>query len=329
MVTKKNPLLECSLISLRAFGEAAKMKSFTYAAASMSVTQSAISHHIKLLEEQLQVKLFERHGRTLELTSEGRELHKAVQESFTLLSDAIGRIRTGEFRPRIILGVLASFASKWLVPRLGGFYKQFPEVELVVRSVNHTINVERESVNFAVVTLPAPPSSANISSALLWHEQLFPVCSPAYAGKLKSIEDLRQCTLLHDETEIAEERGFDWSSWLRHFKMDALMSDTSSQYFSQSDLTLQAAISGHGVALTRTSIASNDIKNGLLVNPFPRHPIATHTACYLCSVKSSWNKPAYISLRDWLLAEAAADNALGAVTGAARKTARQARKAFH
>ncbi|MCH9705303.1 MAG: LysR family transcriptional regulator [Proteobacteria bacterium] len=311
---KNNALMDCSLASLRAFGEAAKHQSFTLAAAHLSVTQSAISHHIKTLEQQLQVKLFQRRGRQLLLTSEGRILHQAVEKSFTQLARALEQINAGVVRRRVVLGVLSSFATKWLVPRLGAFYRQHPNVELVVRSVNHTIDVEREQVDLAVTTLPAAPASKNVMSALMWRERLFAVCSPEYAANSKkplgTVEDLAHHTLLHDETEIAAERGFDWLSWLKHFNIESLMLTASCQYFSQSDLTLQAAIAGHGVALTRTSIAATDIKNGALIIPFPNSDIATQSACYLCGEKENWHNETNALLRHWLLAEAETDKTL-------------------
>lgn len=302
----------CSPVSLRAFGEAADCGSFTLAAVRMSVTQSAVSHHIKMLEQQLNVKLFERRGRRLLLTNEGRLLYQAVKTAFDQLSFAIESIHAGSVRRRVVLGVLASFATKWLLPRLGGFYRAHPDIELVVRSVNHTIDVSSEQVDLAVVTLPGPPAAAAVKSALMWRERLFPVCSPSYmrqhaTPRLKTVEDLSHHVLLHDETEIAAERGFDWLSWLRHYHLETIMRTAVSQYFSQSDLTLQAAMAGHGIALTRTSIAATDIKNGTLVNPFPENEWLTQSACYLCGDTSRWDKEANRRLRDWLLAEAAAD----------------------
>lgn len=318
MQEKTDPLIDCSLLSLRVFREAAKCGNFTAAAVRMAITQSAVSHHVRLLERQLHVKLFERRGRTLALTDEGRALHQTAEEAFTRLAATLEQIRAGDVRQRVVLGVLASFATKWLVPRLGDFYQAHPDIELVVRSVNHTINVELENVDLAVITAPAAPASAAVSSHAMWSERLFAVCSPQYAAAtgLKSLRHLARHTLLHDETEIAAERGFDWRSWLQHFGIESLVQEASSQYFSQSDLTLQAAIAGHGIALARTSIAATDIKNGLLVNPFPKSEIATHSSCYLCGEKSSWDKDGCRQLREWLCAEVAADDSIYRAKGA-------------
>ena len=299
------------LISLRTFRVAAKHQSFTLAAAHLSVTQSAVSHHIKILEKHLNFKLFERHGKQLKLTNEGCILYQTVEKCFTNLANTIERMSANKARHRVILGVLSSFATKWLVPRLGSFYRNHSDVELVVRSTNHTIDVERENFDLAIINVPAPPSSKHVKSTLICRERLFAVCSPQYAAKstLKTLHDLGQHTLLHDETEIAAERGFDWLSWLQHFKVESVMHSCSSQYFSQSDLALQAAIIGHGIALTHTSISANDLKNGLLINPFPGSDMATQSACYLCGQKEGWNNEGNRLLREWLLAETAADEA--------------------
>ena len=309
LTRQDNPLFDCSLVSLRAFREVAKHKNFTQAAVALTVTQSAVSHRIKTLEQQLEVKLFYRRGREYELTSEGRTLFLAIDKAFDAMEEAIGRIHPRHARQRVTLGVLSSFATKWLLPRLGGFYRDHPNIELVVRSVNHTIDVEREQLDIAVINLPSPLVSKKVESIRLWRERLFAICSPHYLnveGKSpQKIDDLKKSVLLHDETEIAAERGFDWSAWLAHFKREEILYHASSQYFSQSDLMLQAAIAGHGVALTRTSIAATDIKNGLLINPFPKSDIATQSACYLCGLKSSWEEKKITTLRDWLLAEAA------------------------
>lgn len=309
-VTPQNSLFNCSLVSLRAFRETARQGSFTLAAARLNVTQSAVSHQIKTLERQLELNLFVRRGREYELTSAGRSLFQAINKAFDIMENAVGEIRAGQARQRVTLGVLSSFATKWLLPRLGGFYRDHPDIELVVRSVNHTIDVERERVDLAVVNLPSPPPAAKVGNIRLWRESLFAVCSPGYAavngGVPTDITDLQQCVLLHDETEIAAERGFDWRAWLLHHKYEYILHRTSSQYFSQSDLVLQAAIAGHGVALTRTSIAATDIQNGLLLNPFSRYDILTHSACYLCGLKSLWGKKPVVALREWLIREATA-----------------------
>ena len=296
------------LAPLRAFREVAKCGSFTLAAARLQVTQGAVSNHIRTLEQHYQTRLFHREGRKIDLTIEGRLLYDGLDKAFSVIEQSMQSLQAGKIKQRLVLGVLSSFATKWLLPRLGGFYEAHPNIELTVRSVNHTIDVEREAVDLAVATLPAAPSSETVDSALMWQEQLFVVCSPGYrkahVGRFNNLDQLKNHILLHDETEIAAERGFDWATWLRHFRHEQLLYHATSHYFSQSDLVLQAAMRGYGLALTRTSIAATDLDKGALVNPFPKKVISTHAACYLCGKKAIWRESAVSAFREWLLAEA-------------------------
>lgn len=297
-----------SLVALRAFREVAKHKNFTIAARHLNVTQSAVSHHIRLLEQQYKVALFEREGRRIDLSSEGKALYDVLNSSFTAIEKAVVNLREGNTKQHLVLGVLASFASKWLVPRIGTFYRNNKNIELTIRSVNHTIDISREHFDLAVITAPEPPSNEDVVSEKLWQEQLFIVCSPEYYTQhmdtLASPSDLASHVFLHDETEISAERGFDWSTWLTHFGVMPLLHKATSHYFSQSDLALQAAIAGDGLALTRTSIAATDMSQGRLINPFPNFIIDSKVACYLCGLKSWWHSGATKRLREWLLAEA-------------------------
>ncbi len=302
-----------SLVSLRAFCEAARYMNFTTAAKALNISQSAISHRIKLLEEQLGVPLFIRENRRkISLTDEGRHLYEAVDSSFSTINHAIGEVVTGSFSKRIILGVLSSVATKWLIPRLSSFYQRHPDINLIIRAFNHTIDITQDNVEVALITRPRPQqNSRGLRWHLMWHERQFAVCSPDYLRKaehpLKEVCDLSQHELLHDETEIASERGLDWNAWLSHFgTAKKNINLQSGRFFSQSDLVLQAAIAGHGVALSKTSLAMTDIKNGLLVNPLDTSA-KTRSRCYFCGWKSSWHTTKIAKLRDWLKAEAEAD----------------------
>ena len=256
----------CSLVSLRAFCEAARKMSFTAAAKQLDISQSAVSHHIKLLEEKLGVSLFIRNNRRrISLTDEGRHLYESADSSFSVINKAISGIVSGSFKRRIVLGVLSSVATKWLIPRLDGFYRRYPDVNLVIRAFNHTIDIAEDGVETALITRPRPQNTPGMRWLLMWREHQFAVCSLDYLRKSKSslreVSDLSQHVLLHDETEIASERGLDWGAWLSPFIVaKKSINLQNGRFFSQSDLVLQAAIAGHGVALSRTSLAMTDIK---------------------------------------------------------------------
>jgi LysR family glycine cleavage system transcriptional activator len=305
MLMKRN----YSLGALRAFYAAARHCHFTAAARELSLSQSAVSQRVALLERQLRTPLFRRIGRHLALTEEGRRLAAAAASAFSALDGAVEAIGGADAGGEITLSALPSFAMKWLIPRLGEFRAAHPGIDLRIRADNRLIDVERENVDAAVVI--ARPKSPKVKYDLLMKERIFAVCAPSYLARtrkpLKKPADLRHHPLLHDETERDGARGLDWDSWFAAHNIagSAAAGGTS---FTQGDLVLQAAIAGQGVALTRTSIAALDIKNGLLVNPFGDLELAANFGCYICALKADADKPKIAALRKWLLSQARADS---------------------
>lgn len=300
----------CPLSAIRVFREVVRRDSFTRAAAQMRVTPSAVSQRIKQLETHVGCNLLSRRRHGIVLTEEGRFLYEKFDRAIHDIDRAVARVVRGQIGGRVVLGALASFTAKWLIPRLHRFYRQHPDLQLITRSVNHTIDVERENAELAAVNLPSPPSSSALRSQLLWRETLFAVCSPAYlAGgdaPLATPDDLRNHTLLHDQTEIADKRHLDWTSWMKIAAPGRKININDGRVFTQSDLTLQAAIEGHGVALARSSLAADDLRKGLLIDPLGVR-IPVQSGCYLCARKEVWDAPKIVLLREWLAGEAARD----------------------
>ncbi|MGI9338976.1 MAG: LysR substrate-binding domain-containing protein [Gammaproteobacteria bacterium] len=306
---EQNPLDRISLRSLRVFYVAARLMSFSAAARALCISQGAVSQRVKTVEEQLGTPLFERSNRRqIKLTDEGRHLCRALGGAFDAMGGGIRTVLSRGVKRRVVVGVLSSLAHKWLIPRLGGFYRQYPETELVIRAVNHTVSLDGDDVELGLVNLPEPPDAEDLRWQLLWREKLFAVCSPAYLKKtpLAAPADLASLTLLHDETEMANERRLDWQTFLSHF---GVRRDDAARnlLFTQSDIALQAAIAGQGVALARNALAYNDIKNGLLVNPFGTVGAPVKTACYVCGRRDVWRLDKIAALRGWLASEAAND----------------------
>ena len=299
----------CPLTAVRVFREIVRENSFTKAARRLHVTQGAVSQRVKQLESHLGCLLFVRRSRQWSLTPEGRALYEKTDRALTDIERALDSIVSGGSRRRVALGALASFTSKWLIPRLHRFYRQHPAIELITRSVNHTMDVERENAELAVVNLPSPPTSPALSAELLWRDRLFAVCSPAYFANppapLSTPSDLSRHTLLHDQTEIAASRHLDWQSWLQAAAPESGVDAGRGRFFTQSDLTLQAAIEGHGIALGRSSLITEDLRKGLLRTLFGA--TVASSGCYMCSLKTTWELPKIKIMREWLLAEAAAD----------------------
>src|ERR671912_2070559 len=183
------------LNALKAFEAAARHESFTRAAEELCVTQGAVSHQVKALEATLGLKLFNRERQGLVLTEAGREY-------LAVLRDALDRIALGTARlvQRQSSGVLTvstspDFAAKWLVNRLGHFAETHPEIDLRVSATLHHVDFAREEVDLAV--RHGDGSWAGLDVVRMCSEELFPVCSPKLAAKLKKPADLRKVTLLH------------------------------------------------------------------------------------------------------------------------------------
>src|SRR5580704_2121332 len=199
-----------SLNGLRAFESAARHLSFTRAAAELNVTQTAISHQIHRLEQQIGIPLFVRRNRALLLTREAEAYLPSVRTAFEDLRRATARLRRPDREGLITVSTTASLAAKWLVTRVAAFQDANPGIEVRITTSPHLVDFEREEVDIAVRY--GRGSWPGLRADWLMAEHIFPVCSPALlkdANPLRSPEDLAHHTLLH--TSISRE---DWQLWL-------------------------------------------------------------------------------------------------------------------
>ena len=288
-----------NLNGLRAFEAAARCLSFTRAAGELSVTQAAISHQIKSLESQLGVRLFVRRNRALSLTDEGRDYYPEVQRAFTLLRDATARIARDERSGMFTISTIASFAARWLVPRLGRFIQAHPDIDLRLATTQDLADFSRHDVDAAI--RHGRGVYPGLQSTLLMTEELFPVCSPELLGRipLGTPHDLLKHTLLHDH-DVDE-----WRQWLSAAGVENPVLDTGhGHWFKDSSLLLQAAVAGQGVALGRSVLARDDIEAGRLVRPFD-FACPSEYAYYFVCPEASAQRPKVVAFREWLLEEVA------------------------
>jgi len=292
------------LNALRAFDAAARHLSFTRAAEELHVTQAAVSHQIRALEEHLDVALFTRKTRALELTSDGERYHPGVRAAFERLVRATEELRHTDSRGRLAVSVMPSFAARWLVPRMGRFQAAHPEIDLFIAPSREIVDFDREPVDVAIrYTNRAFPT---LSTERLMSDEMYPVCAPslvdAQGGELKP-DDLRTMTLLHDEGSI------DWETWLREQRISGIDASRG-PVFIDSSMLIQAAIDGLGVALARRVLVADEINAGRLVRPFlaglPNHQ---KFAYYFVCPERTADMPKIEAFRSWLLTECA--NELG------------------
>jgi LysR family glycine cleavage system transcriptional activator len=289
-----------SLNGLRAFEAAARHLSFTNAANELSVTQTAISHQIKRLEEELGLKLFIRQNRALALTPQGRDYLPGVRAAFNDLRLATDRLKRRDNDHVLTVSTLASMASKWLLPRISAFQKAHPDID--VRITTSTSMVDFKSGDVDAAIRYGRGQWPGLRADWLTADDLFPVCSPALLTGKKALlkpQDLASYTLLHSSGGYDD----DWRLWLTAAGLPADISKQPGLTFDMIFMTLQAAIDGLGVAIGRTTYVEGDLAKGRLVVPFDMR-MPADAGFYLVSPEASSDSRKLKAFRDWLLSQA-------------------------
>jgi len=301
------------LNALRAFEAVARHLSFKKAAVELHVTAGAVSAQVKILEQHLGVPLFRRLTRALELTAEGQALLPRVSEGLETLRTAVERLRTREARATLTVVAPPNFAARWLVPRLQGFTSQHPELELHVASRQSMVDGGEPTERFVEAREDAPTVAIRFGSghyAASRVDEIFPVdyvpvCSPSLANgplPLRTPEDLRRHTLIHDDTVTEGAARPSWNDWLEAAGVRDVDVERG-PHFSDASLALEAAIEGIGVALAIKPLLCAEIEAGRLVVPFDL-PFPAQWAYFLVSPDAVAEDPAVASFRTWLLGEA-------------------------
>ncbi len=292
-----------SLDTLRVFSIAARHMSFTKAADELHLTQSAVSHRVRALEEDLGVLLFDRLPRRLELTRAGQVLAQRVDQAVADIARTI--LDLGDDTRRLTVTMLPSVASRWLVPRLPHFRALHPDIELQLIADPRLLDLRAARIDLAIRfgrgTYPG------YAVTKLMPDRVFPVCSPrllAQGGPVKTIEALLDLPLLHDSATEGDGSGSDWRSWLNHVGWHHPPCDEG-QRFSDAGLLIDAAVLGLGAALARASLVSDYIANETLICPLSL-AAPTAFAYYLLGLPEATALQKIVCFRDWLQVEAAA-----------------------
>jgi LysR family glycine cleavage system transcriptional activator len=285
-----------SLNGLRAFEAAARHLSFTLAANELNVTQTAISHQIRRLEEELGIRLFVRQNRALTLTLEARDYLPGVRAAFNDLRLATDRLLRKDSDHVLTISTLASLAAKWLLPRLSSFQEAHPGID--VRITTSTALVDFKSGDVDAAIRYGRGHWPGVRADWLTADELFPVCSPALlqgSKPLKCPEDLAHHTLLHSSGGYDD----DWRLWLTAAGLPTDISRPPGLTFDLILMTVQAAIDGFGVAMGRTSYVEADIAKGRLVVPF-KIALPADAGFYLVSPATRTDPPKLAAFRQWL-----------------------------
>ena len=308
------------LNALRAFEAAARHLSFKKAANELSVTPTAVSHQIKSLEEFLDLPLFHRLARALELTPQGQAMLPKVREGLECFAVAVENAHEHAGGGRLLVVAPSSFATRWLVPRLRRFTLAQPDLNLHIIRSRDTIDAEQAVAApvFDSVDLREDDSQVVIrfGSGIypgfrvdrMFGSDYIAVCSPKllHAEKpLREPADLRDHVLLHDDSIANERARPSWAEWLRLAGVNGVDSNAG-PHFSDSGLAFVAAVDGLGIALASKPLVAAAIAEGRLVAPFDI-VLEQQYAYYIVTPEAIANRPAVEALRHWLLDEARAE----------------------
>jgi LysR family transcriptional regulator, glycine cleavage system transcriptional activator len=289
-----------SLHALHVFEVAARLGSFTQAGVELRVTQTAVSHQIKQLEGELDVLLFRRTGRGLELTRAGQDWLTELSAIFGRLREANRKLRqrSKSQRPVVSLTTIPSFGARWLVPRLGCFLAKHPEVDLRISTSEAVVDFSREPIDVGIRFGRGP--YPGLYSEQLADDYFVVVAAPGKAARLKKPADLLQQTLLFDDHEDA---------WPRFFASLGLTQSGRTRYHQMTDsgLLVEAAVRGQGVALARWSLIQDELSAARLCRVFPRTAsLPVGHAYSLVGLRETFRRPEIAAFRDWLRLEIAA-----------------------
>jgi LysR family transcriptional regulator, glycine cleavage system transcriptional activator len=298
-----------SLDALRIFVVAARHVSFTEAANQLNLTQSAVSHRIRGLEEELGVSLFKRLTRRLEPTPQGQALALRVEQAIGEIDRSVVELSRAHDTDLLKVTMLPSVASHWLIPRLARIRSRLPGVDVQVIADSRPLDLRAEGIDLAIRFGRTP--QPGYAGTQLMGDCFFPVCAPELLeqyGPVESIDSLVALPLLHDSTTVS-----DWRAWLNHFGRPDIACHAG-QRFSEAGMMIGAAELGLGVALARASLVADQMASGDLVCPL-RLAAPTAFSYYLLGLPEAVDRPKIASFRELLIMEAAATEAFARSIG--------------
>lgn len=299
------------LKALAVFETVARLNSFSQAALALHVSQSAVSHQVRLLEDYLGETLFDRQGRYLQLTDEGRIYYEGIAPALAQIQRATEQLQ-GHEHMQVRLAMFSSFAVRWLIPRLPSLQRQHPQLDLSLEMMNEA-PVLSDRVADCFITLDK--AQRGFTTELIYAERLFAICSKVFWQRLQ--DEQPQFAWLDQSAEldprilagypllsihsIYGQRGEDWRRWYAAAGAE-LPDNVRLHHFSHMLLALEAARHHQGIALTNDYMYDADNDSDLIMLPF--HSLHTSDSFYLAYKSSRQQEPGIRLLAHWLVQQA-------------------------
>lgn len=286
------------LRSLQAFEAAARLGSFAAAADELHLTPSAISHHIRDLEERLAIVLFHRAHRRVILTDTGRRYAGVIGQGLGLIELATRKIEHHGKSDVLTVHCVPTLATQWLMPRLSRFGALYPDIDLRLNASVGDVNLVAEQADFAICYGTVVVESGVLMTPFP-KEPLAIVCAPGLMNTvhpLRTPEDLQHHTLIHSEVNL-----FNWSDWAKQHPNVELNLKRGPR-FDRTFMTISAAADCLGVAIESRLMMERELESGKLVMPLGPEPaqIVFHRLLHL---ESKANLPKMVAFKEWLFSQ--------------------------
>ncbi|MBL0796116.1 MULTISPECIES: transcriptional regulator GcvA [unclassified Pseudomonas] len=285
-----------SLNGLRAFECAARHMSFTRAAEELNVTQTAISHQIRRLEDELGVRLFMRLKDGLALTEEGNAYLPGIRSAFLELRYSTEKLLESSNNSVLTISTLVSVASKWLLPRLPSFREAHPDIDVRISASTEWVDFRKGGIDAAIRY--GDGNWPGLRADWLMADEIFPVCSPPLLTGDKPLNtpaDLAHHPLL----QVSGVTANDWNDWLHAAGQPPLTAKGPRLTFDLAMMAVQAAIDGQGVCIGRSTYVDDDLRAGRLVAPFDLR-LKSASGFYLVTPHDQAESKKIVAFRGWL-----------------------------
>ncbi|MET0401252.1 MAG: transcriptional regulator GcvA [Cystobacter sp.] len=286
------------LSALLAFEAAARHGSFKRAAQELAVTPTAISHQIRSLEEQTGLTLFERQVRKVVLTEAGARLYPVLREGFDSFEAAFAEVLRSKQRERVSISATNAFTAKWLVPRVAGFHRLHPEIDLQLHASDVVIDLAEQKIDIAIRYGRGPYPGMTVEP--MFSDQFAPVVSPALG--VRTPADLQKVPRIHFEWKRAHPANPTWDVWFEQAHLPRT-STLGQLRFSDESHAIHAAVAGQGIALVSLVLVETELASGQLVQPFG--PTLTGYAHHLVTPGETAPSPSVLAAVRWLQSEVA------------------------
>lgn len=286
------------LSALRAFEAAARHGSFKQAAHELAVTPTAVSHQIRALEDLTGMPLFERNPRKVVLTDSGAQLYPVLREGFDAFEAALERLARTRRRARVTISATSAFTTKWLVPRVAGFHRLHPGIDLQLHASDETVDLAGSGVDIAIRYGRGP--YPGLLAEPMFTDWFAPVANPSLG--IATPADLGRAPLIHFDWRRPLPDNPTWQVWFAQAGLPAV-EPAAQLHFSDEGHAIQAAVAGQGIAQLSLALVREELSAGQLVQPFGP-AIAGHTY-HLLMPGNGTRGPAAAAASAWLRAEAA------------------------